>query len=224
MAYNVTFGTLKTSVLDQADEQGYGFVSTAELERLINRSYARLYARLAKASEDDYTASTTIGTVAGTEEYSLPADFLILRHLEVDLGGVKPVRLRKYMMREHHLLGSTWSPGQLIAYRAIGPDKIRFLPVPSGVHTVTVFYIPAPVVMDDDADVVDMRAGWDDWIVYDACMKIAMKQEADAATPKALRDDVWANEIAPLIASQDEADDEVVVDVDDDSYFDDGSW
>lgn len=224
MAYNVTFSDLQTSVLDQADEQGYGYVGTTELQRIINRSYARLYARLVKAAEDDYTITTTITTVAGQAAYSLPSGFLVLRHLEADLGGIKPARLRKFMLQEHHQLAGAWSPGQVIAYRPIGADSVTFLPTPSAAHDVTVWYIPAPTVMTGGSDMVDMRSGWDDWIVYDAAAKIGLKQEQDIGALIALRDDVWRSEIAPLISAQDEADPEKVQDVEGDFYLDDGSW
>jgi hypothetical protein len=224
VAYSVTLETLRAACLDQADEQGYGYIDNTQLDRMINRSWARLYARIAKLAEDDYTSDTTIATVAAQEEYSLPADFLTLRHIEVDVGATRPLRMRKFSLAERPLLEGPWAPGQMICYRIVGPDTIRFLPTPTGVHTVTVFYIPAPDVLVATSDAIDARSGWDDWIVYDVVAKLGLKQEADVATPIALRDDVWKEDIAPHLGTSDEADPETVLDVEDDWAVDDGGW
>lgn len=224
MAYSVTLENLRAACLEQADEQGYGYIDNTQLDRLISRSWARFYGRWAQVSEDHFTTTDTITTAAGTESYSLPADFLMLRYLEADLGGVRPARLRKFSLQERHLLGGSWTPGQMIAYRIVGEDSVRFLPVPSAVHTVTVFYVPAPSVLAEAEDTIDVRAGWDDWIVYDVVAKIALKQERDVSVPIALRDSVWREDILPLVAEEDTADPECVRDVEGDIYYDDGSW
>lgn len=231
MAYSVTLADLRAACLDQADEQGYGYIDNTQLDRMINRSYARLYSRMAKLAEDDYTVVATITTVASTEQYSLPTDYLALRHIEADVGGDDPVRLRRFSLTDRPLLTGTWAPGQMICYRVVGPDKVRFLPVPTGAHVVTVFYIPAPkrivsTISDGDTEIalVDVRSGWDDWIMYDVVAKIGLKQEQDAATPIALRDDVWKEEIAPFVGTQDEADPETVLDAEGDWSIDDGGW
>lgn len=226
MAYTVTFADLKTSVLDQADEQGFGFIATVQLERVINRSFARFYGKLVQSAEDDYTERTTIPTVANQEIYALPANFLKLRHLEADLGGVKPIRIRKFNLQERHLLGGTWKLGHAIMYRPIGKDSVSFLPIPTAVHNVEVFFIPAPPILTTGGAVTDydFRSGWDDWVVWDAVAKIGIQQEQNVADVIALRDDIWKNDIEALISTQDEADTESVQDVEFDHYHDDGSW
>src|SRR5687767_2681421 len=115
MAYTVTLTELRESCLEQADEEGYGYVDTARLDRLINRSYARLYAKIVAACEDDYTTFAFITTsagggggeyaaqTAGNEGHALPAAFLKLRHVELYLDG-KVYPVRRFMMRERHLV------------------------------------------------------------------------------------------------------------------------
>jgi len=240
MAYTVTLAELRTACLEQSDEQGYGYIDTVQLDRMINRSWARLYGRLAQLSEDDFTEAHTFTTEAGRDQYLLPGLFLKVRSVELYPGGFPgggdslssgdpfydPVygtasatdvrRLRLFDLRERpRLSGSRAEPTH---YRTIGSDKIRIMPVPSSAMGVLVWYVPAPRQLaaspgPSQVSSIDARAGWDDWIVYDVVAKIALKQEQDAATPLALRDSVWREDIEALVGSTDEADPERVLDI-----------
>ena len=95
-----------------------------------------------------------------------------------------------------------WIYGQPIYYRLTKNDQISFLPVPDSVQDVEIWYIPALTDMAADSDVYDGRAGWEEWVVWDAAIKCAIKDEKSLDEMVQERDRVFAR-IRPKAASKD---------------------
>jgi hypothetical protein len=78
-----------------------------------------------------------------------------------------------------------WDTSKTVGWRpwgdaASGVDKIWFVPVPQGQHGVRVYYIPTCPVLatgGEEGDDVTFNGihGWDEYIVIDTALKIAIK-------------------------------------------------
>jgi hypothetical protein len=85
---SVTLLQLKDRSRQRADMENSEFVTDAELTIYINGSIAELHDLLVASYGSDYfLSSTTFSTVAGTESYSLPADFYKLMGVDVQVSG-----------------------------------------------------------------------------------------------------------------------------------------
>lgn len=202
MARTVTLANLRTDARRRADMESYSSLTDAEVNRYINSSIAALHSKIVPLCEDDYTTSTTIATVAGTESYSLPAAFLYVRHVEAAINGVK-LSFAKWNFAERHRYTQPWaSMGAPYTYRLVGADTIRLLPVPTGVYSVTVWYIPATTDLSADGDTYDERDGYAEWVVLDVAIKLRIKEESDVRELVTERAEAWAR-IAPAHRAKD---------------------
>jgi hypothetical protein len=141
----------------------------------VNRGIAAL-ARVLRSvdSGQRFLSSTTITTVAGTELYTLPPDFMFL----VSLGGeVNSVQrwLTSYEMNERpHLVDDNagWT-GEPMFYRLRG-DNISLVPVPAAVYSLTLWYTANPSTLST-GQTFDTIARLDDYVVWWAAKEIAKK-------------------------------------------------
>lgn len=195
MARTRTLSELRDEVRQRADiEAATTAFPDSELTRYINQSIARLHRKVHRQFPDLFVAQTTITTVSGQETYSLPADFYALvGRPEVDLGGPGPQQMRRWEWPERvsYQYTSGWAWNLPVAYRLHGADTISFLPIPGGAHGVTVYYSPIPTDLSADGDTYDGRAGWEEWVILDAAIKVATKEEQDASTLVAERAEHW---------------------------------
>lgn len=174
------------------------FVSDSELTDMINASIRSVYRKIVKAYGDQYFGSSTnITTVAGTSEYALPADFLKLGSYGVWWvhSSTHNTRLSRFNPNESlaQLVGQGWTWYPYGTNRAnvrynLHTNKIRFLPTPQGVHTITVFYVPTPTPLVDPGDLFNGIAGYEMAVVWDAVATCLAKQESDASFAIAQRD------------------------------------
>src|SRR5690606_28351968 len=119
-----------------ADQRGAGvatdgFVTDAEITRLLNLELAALTDLLISCQEQDYyLAESTISIVAGTSLYDLPATFYQLKSVTLEWGAqrfelVQPlnsIKGRKRLQNEQ-----VWSEYTTKAYR-LRNAQIEFLP------------------------------------------------------------------------------------------------
>lgn len=179
MARTRTLAELRAEVRGRADIENDPHVTDAEITRYVNQSIAALHGLLVQASEDDFTATQTITTVAGTSGYALGATFYKLISVEATINGFIR-QLDRWTWAEHAVYrnASTWSlVSQPISYRLVGADAIEFRPTPDGVYTVVVYFAPAAVQLAADGDTYDGRDGWEEWVVLDSAIKAKTKSE-----------------------------------------------
>lgn len=226
MARTRTLSELREEVRQRVDvENATTWLPNTELTRLINQSIARLHRKIAREFPDLLTMNGTITTVAGQEIYTLgvsPSDFYkLVGPPEVDLGGPGPVPMVRWTFAERtsYLYTGGWTSDRPIAYRLYGRDEVSFLPVPDAAHDITVHYIPAPTDLSADADTYDGRAGFEEWVVCDAAIKVAIKEEGDTTELRAERDEHWL-EITRDLVTTDQASPPRVQDV----AGDGGGW
>lgn len=206
MARTRTLTLLRDEVRQRADiEAATTAFPDTELTRYINQSIARLHRKVHREFPGLIVTSTTITTASGTETYALPAGFYALvGRPEVDLGGPNPQQMKRWEWSERtsYLYTTGWSWNWPVAYRLHGADTISFLPVPAGVHSVTVYYSPIPTDLSGDSDTYDGRSGWEEWVILDAAIKVATKEEQDTSDLRAERAEHW-DEIAKDLAMVD---------------------
>ncbi len=202
MARTRTLAQLREEVRQRVDvENATTWLPNAELTRYINQSIARLHRLIAREHEELLVDSQTVVTVPGVELYTLLAGYhKIVGSPEVDLGGPGPVPMRRWTWAERtsYLYTGGWTSDQPVAYRILGADQLSFLPVPNAAHTITIHYIPPPTDLAADGDTYDGRAGWEEWIVVDAAIKVAIKEESDTTELRAERDELWRDITADL--------------------------
>ena len=110
-------------------------------------------------------------------------------------GGWSP--LRRFQWEQQNALRQADLYGGLAAlplyrvYTVFGREKVSIAPMISGSYRI--WYYPAPYKMLTDADRVDGRAGWDEWVIKDSAIKCLVKEESieQAASMKVMRDEIF---------------------------------
>lgn len=198
-----TLAELRNDVATEADIApltGSSFVTSAHVDRYINQSIRALVDLVLTAGgEQPYESSTTISTVAGQAQYALPADFYRLTLASVTIDGIS----RPMPKADLGWLERTQSTGyplllseQAVGYRIVG-NSIELAPAPDGVYPVALRYVPTLVCrnaggtpiadLSADDDYFDGRNGWEDYIVYDSAVRVAIREERDPGPYAAFR-------------------------------------
>lgn len=182
MARAVTLLSLRTQVRERADiENATARHTDAQLNEIINQSYADLHEELTISTEDYLLSTSTITTSNGVDTYALPSTFYKLRGLFISLGGfveqLQPFAIQQ--LDEYQYTGG-WISGSPIAYHLAG-SNIIFKPTPTGAYTITVYFTPAPARMVADGDTIDGVAGWEEYVVWDAVVRVLVRDERDAS-------------------------------------------
>ena len=106
--------------------------------------------------------------------------------------------LRRFQWVEQNLLNQAnlYQGSQALPlyrlYTLSNREKLAIAPDSLG-GTFRVWYYPAPQKMLVDADRIDGRSGWDEWVVKDAAIKCLLKEESieQAASIKVIRDELF---------------------------------
>lgn len=140
---------------------------------------------IARRTETIQSFSASVAVVAGTAEFTAPADMLRVHRIEYVPTGqtvVYPVHLTTY-----DELDQLWglypnTTGGIPVYAALWgfppTVKIRLYPVPSMAGNLNIFYYRLPAVVAVDADVLEVLAGYEDLIVL-YCEYVARRKDRD---------------------------------------------
>lgn len=157
MARASTLLSMRTWIRQLSDTENDDNVSDDELTALVNRHLAEVYDLLIDASPPDYFASSTqVDVESGVSTYPLQADFRALVGVYVHESS-----------DERRLL---LPMGEMTRGRYKAPTQDG---------TLTVEYIPAAPVLDDDAETFDGVSGWEELIVARAAVDVMTKRESD---------------------------------------------
>lgn len=178
---SVTLATLRTRAKTRADMTNSSFLADSEWNSFINSSLDDLYDLLIQKFGDDYYLSeSALTTIAGTQNYALPADFYKL--VEVDLtvnGFTQP--LKRWEFKERGGIQQLVATGSTVPrYRLVG-SNLRLYPVPVAVQTGTIYYVPVRTQLVADGDPISFPGGWEDYAVLDAAIKALNKEESDVS-------------------------------------------
>lgn len=162
------------------------YVSDDQLREEINQSIAELYDKLVASSQDYYEDEQLINVVAGTASYALPSDYYKTIGVDVKRSDNSYQSLRKYNISERNnydIYGTAGVNREWSLYRVRG-GNLTIIPEPNWteVEGIKHIYIPTPPSLTNADDTFDGIAGWEDWVVYDCCVKIiGGKEEGDAS-------------------------------------------
>jgi hypothetical protein len=186
MARTVTRSTLRDRIRQRTDTVNSTFVSDAELNAWIDDALAEYRdAVVASFGEDYYTTSTTFTTTAGNQSYALGTvapTFYKLSAVYVRDGNFRCPTLKatlRDLLEDTRDGGWSFSRGYSnVTYRIIG-DNISFAPIPAGVHTVELWFMPAAPTLANDSATMDGIDGWDEFVVAVVAVRVAIKEESD---------------------------------------------
>jgi len=172
------------------------------LNEWINESWQDLRLELSNADVEFYmttqAGTLTTGVVSGTAHGSvaLPNDAFAVYGIDLTVDGqiisIGPI---SFQQRNDYQSGTTktgvpegfhvTNVGQE-SETAVGTGTIILSPAPDAAYPYRLWYLPAWVDLDEDDDVFNGIAGCEQWVIWDVCIKVAMriddskKQEAIA--------------------------------------------
>ncbi len=166
---------VRTLCKQESDNVGQAFLSDAEWDGFIQRSYQELYGLVVQAFGNDYFVQTpaagyTFTTDGVNDHFALPDGsgsspaFFKLLGVDVQIGNATQwVSLKPFAFADRNRLSAFNSQ------------------VPMAGQTVRLLYVPRLTVPTQDADPIDGVNGWEEYIVVDACMKALAKEESDVS-------------------------------------------
>lgn len=196
MTDTATASTLMTDVRLATDTVGDNNISDAYLLTLIDRSYGKLYRQIATQYQGYFEVEdSSTNLVSGQRTYSLPADFMHLKGVDV-VEGTERTSLRAIQFGDRNKLSNDprFIPQRPVMLRTnlayfLQGDSLRIEPPPQITNQLIITYVPRPARITDSADTFDVIAGFDSFIVYDASISVLAKQERDTANMIQLRQD-----------------------------------
>lgn len=174
MAQTVAVSDVITRIREMADMENTQFVTDAEILRRLNQSYRRLYNEIVSNYIDYFVTSDTITTVVDQDDYSLPSDFYKLVGVDVEDDN-QTYQLKRYNFSERNR--KSWAYSSPLGY-ILYADKLRIIPTPSSVQTLTVWYIPSVADLTS-VDSFNAYNGWDQFVVEDVAVQLLAKEESD---------------------------------------------
>jgi hypothetical protein len=184
-----TVGNIRLECQQRINKENSQFYTTQEWNSMISQSYKELWDILAQKFGDDYFVAEpyTYQTANGTQFYPLPSDFKALLGVEVSLNSNDPnawISLRQFEFAQRNLWNYpnvyTFYGITNLRYRVNG-NNLMIVPAQQGGQTIRIWYVPRPNQLINDTDTVDAVAGWEEYIVADACIKALAKEESDVS-------------------------------------------
>ena len=152
-----TFAQLKTATANWLDRSDL----TDRIPEFIALAEAR-FNRVLRI-RDMEVVSTSISTVAGTREYSLPTRFVQMKEFHLTTDPLTPLAYITPEMMTRMQAGSTKSKPQVFTVIA---DKVRLGPNPDAVYTTSMLYYQAFAALSDSATTNDMLTNNPDVYLY----------------------------------------------------------
>ena len=152
-----TFAELKTAAANWLDRSDL----TDRIPEFIALAEAR-FNRILRI-RDMETVSTSISTVAGTREYSLPTGFVQMKEFHLTTDPITPLSYITPEMMSRMWAGST--TGKPMVFTIIA-DNVRLGPSPDAVYTTSMLYYKTFTALSDDATTNDMLTNNPDVYLY----------------------------------------------------------
>jgi hypothetical protein len=184
-----TVGNLVLEAKQRSNKESSLFYSEQEWISMVSQSYKELWDILAQKFGDDYFVATPYTYTTGQNQqlYPLPNDFKALLGVEVALNPTDPnswITLRKFEFVQRNLWNYpnvyTFYGVTNIRYRLNG-SNLMIVPITQANQTLRIWYVPRPNQLINSTDIVDGIAGWEEYIVTDACIKALVKEESDVS-------------------------------------------
>lgn len=194
---------LELRARQRADMENSTFIGSAELTALVDRSFQELYLKVA-AEFDDLVVSPgpfPRTLTAGSYTYELPFDFLKLKGIMLEQNGYSHYFLSpitNLLEMEPYMRGNFprgrpthyWLHGITTAISS--PAQLTIFPIPDAEYTAQIYYVPNIGLGEVDTTYgLAFLAGWDEYVVITAAMKMRDKEEGDCTLLMAERNQLW---------------------------------
>jgi hypothetical protein len=179
----------------KADRVNSQFVTLPEWNFFINLSIKELYDLLITAYEDYFIAPRLVFDTDGSDSYDLPngANYngapAFYKVYGVDLGLNSSQQAWLTMKKFNFIDRNRYVYPQLtstilgvwnLAYRVMG-DKIFFIPTPSALQNIGLWYFPRKDNLLQETDVLDGFSGWESYVICRAAKYALDKEESDTS-------------------------------------------
>jgi len=188
MARTRTLTELLADVRYQADIENQTLRHTdANLTRLINQSWAAFRELICENGFPYYLTSASGNFVAGTAGYAVASDFARLYGVDVTVGGeVRSLAEHSIMERNEVLTTQQGCPVSFWLRATASPPIMVMQPIPDQAYAYTYYYLPQQTDLTTGANTIDGFNGWEDWIVFDVCLKVLTRDDDDEQFAKVL--------------------------------------
>ena len=190
MPASISLADIRTRVLERANMlsstgASSGFVSTAELNAIINGEAAELYEDVADSYSDQFTTSLTFAVASGTNAYAVDAS--VWQLVGVDrLEGSNFYPLDRCSLREvRHTSAMIWNIGCRLRYHWASGTLYFDRVDASGSYRL--WYIPEYVDLAADGDTLTYPNNWFEYIFAGAAAKLLAKEESDPSVQLGLK-------------------------------------
>lgn len=184
----VTRAQIEEEVRQRTDLPAYGTespVTQAEITLMCERSLSRLAGILSEAYPEGYQISTaSLATQAGVGLVSLPSDFERLLRVAWLFAGDRPeITLQVADVDNWEPWPGSWSSyngwlfGMSPSYRVQGMT-LGLFPTPDAIFNLKLWYVPS-LLFTGGTPSVQLRQGWDDWLVCDVAVRVRQRQQKD---------------------------------------------
>jgi hypothetical protein len=175
----MTRGDLQNLVLYWLDDLNAGYFTPVQVNAWLNNAQIEVQKQLIQGGELWYNKCATFETIANTDCYSLPADFLKVNRLETMVqgqtvpnqvwGDILPVTLNEAS-------NLNYGSGQPSVF-TVGKDCLYLKPIPDNVYTIRMNYSYRVTPMTDDLNVPDVPPEFQEYIAVMAAMDGFLKDE-----------------------------------------------
>lgn len=184
MADTLTLAQLVTALKEKGGYENSRDMTTSVLTKFLNEAIRETFDLLVAKWEDYYVKSATFNSVAGTELYALSTitgvadDFYKLRKVEVSIDGARWAKVYPHDLDAAHRF--TRLVGRNYRYR-IQAASLALAPIPTGVDTFRIYYIPKFTRLVADADTFDAINGYEALVLEIAFYKCKDREELDTS-------------------------------------------
>lgn len=174
----IALSDLRTRILERADMLNSQFISTAELNAIINGEGAELHDLVVSRFEDQFTTSLNFSITSGNS-YPLTSTFYKLRGVDFDDGNGQFNAIRKYdwAARNRRVAGGFWR-SRTLSYRLVG-SNLLITPDDQALGNYRLWYIPPYVDLVADGDLLDYPQYWHECVIAGGAAKCLAKEESD---------------------------------------------
>lgn len=216
-----TLSWLRSRVRQIADMENSAFVTDSELTSYINDSAKKLYDILVSTNEDYNTLVLSFSITSGNTS-ALPSDCYKVRGIDYQSAS-DWIPLRRYQFTERQNLNlNTRSSRVDVKYRVI-KDSIYILPEDRATGSYRLWYVPELADLSLDADTLDGKNGFEEYVILDAGMKCKIKEESDTKELMQARNEAL-NRVTTMAQERDYGGPDRIADVrryhDEDLYYD----
>lgn len=180
MAKNTTLTNIMARIRNLADTGDSGWMDDTNLTAWINLEVAAFRDLMVEVWPQSLATSTTQAITAGTDSYSLPADFFYLCGVDVLSGGrYVPMAQAMFTERADFAISDLYANQQESTRYMVVGSTLTLVPKPQWNGTVKIWYVPAMTDLSVGSPTLDGVNGWDTMVIFGVLGHIEGKRGGD---------------------------------------------